>query len=132
MTEDEFKFYYEHYYVQTRYIPNMAKKLSLGDRELYQDLKQSALLILWSLNPRKASRNVDAWIRQAIKFAMYRELKVQAPEKYLRLDMLLAKGGNIEDTEDGPRLRVPDYPGVEVIEQEEEEESKEPEDAEDL
>lgn len=102
MDKRSFQKYYEKYYVKNKTIQRIARKLAMGDEELYHDLVQEGLMRLHILNPKKATKNPDAYIRQCMKFAMVDFLRHNDPEKYESLDSRLLSGEQIEhDTATG-------------------------------
>ena len=68
MTNQEFEqLYYPKYNTVIRAI---ARKLAQTNDTLAEDLYQEGLIALWKCDPRKAKDNLDAFIRQAVKFRM--------------------------------------------------------------
>ena len=110
MNEAMFNKYYQHYYVDQRIIQRIARKLAKSDHALYRELIQIGLITLWKLNPKKATKNEDAWIRQAMKFPMVDFLRKECPTKpkIQSLDAKLEAGHQLEkDPDTGlPRLVV--------------------------
>lgn len=96
MDRRKFAKYYEKYYVKDKTIQRIARKMSMGDEELYNDLVQEGLQRLWIIKPEKAKKNPDAYIRQCIKFAMVDFLRHNDPERYESLDSRLLAGEQIE------------------------------------
>lgn len=97
MRQREFTKYYE------RYLPTLkaiARKLAGRDDELAEDLQQEGAMLLWSLDPTKASKNLDAWIRKAIYNRMVGFLRAYDPQKYESLDARLESGDQLEQLED--------------------------------
>lgn len=106
MTNDEFYFYYDLYYVKLLVVQRIARKLATDDEELYQDLVQVGLIRLSKLVPSKATTNTDAWIRQSMKYAMVDYLRKNQPKHYESLDSRLASGDQIEEDEATGTLRL--------------------------
>lgn len=106
MTNDEFSFYYDLYYVKLLVVQRIARKLATDDEELYQDLVQVGLIRLSKLVPSKATTNTDAWIRQSMKYAMVDYLRKNQPKHYESLDSRLAAGDQIEEDEATGTLRL--------------------------
>lgn len=96
MTSEQFEHYYQKYYVEKKSIQRIARKLSLNDEELYKELVQEGLVRLWELDLERATKNVDAYIRQAVKFALVDFLRRNAPSRYESLDSRLLAGEQLE------------------------------------
>lgn len=109
MNNKEFDRYYKIYYIDKKLIQRIARKLSFGDEELYNDLAQEGLWRLKNLEPEKAVRNKDAWIRQAIKFALIDYLRRNELHKYESLDRRLLAGEQIEKDPVTGDLRLISY-----------------------
>jgi len=93
---------FEAYYARYRdTITAIARKLAGTDDDLVADLEQEGVIALWKLNPARATKNRDAWIRQAIKFRMVDYLRKNDPRMYESLDTRLACGDQLEQDEVG-------------------------------
>jgi len=106
VTEKQFEKYYQRYYVDRKMIQRIARKLSMNDEELYKELVQEGLIRLWGLDLRKATKNEDAYIRQAIKFAIIDYLRRNSPNKYESLDARLLAGEQLEKDSATGELRL--------------------------
>ena len=82
-------------------ITAIARKLARRDAELVHDLEQEGAIALWKMNPKKATSNRDAMIRQALKFRMIDALRRLNPRQYKSLDTLLAGGAQLEANDEG-------------------------------
>lgn len=101
MTNEDFAEYYPRYGGVIRAI---ARKLAQRDDELVLDLEQEGAMALLFLNPKLATTNPDAWIRQAIKNRMIDYLRKLNPQKYESLDARLASGDQVHQSYTGGEL----------------------------
>lgn len=102
MKRTDFDQYYERY---RSVITAIARKLAGRDDDLVADLEQEGAIALWNLNPGIAVTNLDAMVRQAIKFRQIDYLRRQNPQQYESLDGLLEGGNQLEsDPLGGSRL----------------------------
>lgn len=87
MRTREFEKFYKRYRAT---ITAIARKLVGSDDEMVQDLEQEGAMALMKLDPRRATTNADAWIRQAIKNRMIDYLRKNKPP-HIRLESLDAR-----------------------------------------
>lgn len=87
-------------------IEGIARKFAGPELDLFDDLVSVGMIALWELDTSKATRNVDAFIRNAIRNRLVDHLRWLDPERFDRLDEHLAGGAQvITDPETGePRL----------------------------
>lgn len=93
MRKREFEAYYDRY---KSVITAIARKLAGTDDELVADLEQEGAVALWRLQPSRATKNPDAWIRQALKFRMVDYLRKNDPRLYESLDERMEAGDQVE------------------------------------
>ncbi len=106
MNDEMFQEYYDKYYVEDRTVQRIARKLAKSDYDLYQDLIQIGLGRLWKLDPSKATTNKDAWIRQAMHFAMIDHLRKLKLRHLESLDRRLENGEQLEADPSTGELRL--------------------------
>lgn len=80
-------------------IRGIARKLSKQDEELFADLVQVGHIALWQVEPNRARRNTDAYIRQSVKFRMVDHLRRMDPDRYVSLDDVLDGRHSLERDE---------------------------------
>lgn len=99
MTNEEFnEVYYPKY---SSVIKAIARKLSNTNDALLEDLYQEGLVALWLCNPKEATRNKDAYIRQAVKFRMIDYLRREKLANQDSLDQHLEGGRQVARNPDG-------------------------------
>lgn len=87
-----------------RYEPailGMARNLAGSDDALAEDLAQEGRTTLFMLDPSKAKRNRDAWVRQALWNRMVDFLRKYDPKRYESLDHRLSCGDQVERLSNG-------------------------------
>lgn len=104
MTNAEFeRVYYPKYDTIIRAI---ARKLANKNDALMEDLYQEGLIALWKLEPRYAKDNVDAYIRQSVKFRMIDFVRKERPALYDSLTGHLERGDQVIKDEDTGEIRL--------------------------
>lgn len=99
MTNQEFEdVYWPKYDAAIRAI---ARKLAQTNDSLAEDLYQEGLIVLWECDPTKAKTNLDAFIRQAIKFRMIDYLRRERLKVTESLDGYIDSGMQIVEGPDG-------------------------------
>jgi DNA-directed RNA polymerase specialized sigma24 family protein len=96
VNQRDFKKYYPKYRTA---IAGIARKLGGRDDELVRDLEQEGALALLQLDPARATKNADAWVRQAMKNRMVDFLRKYNPRLYESLDARLEAGDQLEQSE---------------------------------
>ena len=99
MTNQEFEEVYWPKYDAT--IRAIARKLAQTNDSLAEDLYQEGLIVLWECDPTKAKTNLDAFIRQAIKFRMIDYLRRERLKVTESLDGYIDSGMQIVEGPDG-------------------------------
>jgi RNA polymerase sigma factor (sigma-70 family) len=99
MTDEEFtNVYYPKYESVIRAI---ARKIAFRNDALLDDLVAEGMIALWKLDPAKAKINVDAYIRQSIKYKLIDWMRRERPAKYDSLETLLEHGNQLSYDEVG-------------------------------
>jgi DNA-directed RNA polymerase specialized sigma24 family protein len=99
MTNQEFEeFYWPKYDAAIRAI---ARKLAQTNDSLAEDLYQEGLIALWECDPSRAKTNLDAFIRQAIKFRMIDYLRRERLKVTESLDSYIDSGMQLVEGHDG-------------------------------
>ncbi len=96
-----------------RYEPailGMARNLAGSDDALAEDLAQEGRLTLFRLNPSKAKRNKDAWVRQALWNRMVDFLRKYDPKRYDSLDYRVSCGDQVERLANGELYLITSRP----------------------
>jgi DNA-directed RNA polymerase specialized sigma24 family protein len=107
---------FNRYYAQYRcVITAMARKLVGSDHDLVEDLEQIGAIALWKLNPANAKTNVDAWIRQSIKYRQIDYLRKLNPQMYCSLDAAMERGDQLEQDPISGELILRYHPNNRVI-----------------
>lgn len=105
-TNPYFEEHYKIYFIERKLIQRIARKLSLGNEDLYEELVQEGLIRLWTLDPTRATSNLDSFIRQAIKFGLIDFLRSNKPKRHDSLDSRLLSGEQIEQDSATGELRL--------------------------
>lgn len=84
-----------------RAIKGMARNLAKTDDGLTEDLEQVGRFALSQLDPKRATRNRDAYIRQALYNRMRDFLREYNPQIYESLDHRMACGDQLEQLPTG-------------------------------
>jgi RNA polymerase sigma factor (sigma-70 family) len=104
MTNEEFV---DVYYPKYRHlIAGIARKYARNDEELFDDLKQEGAFALLKLRPERARVNLDAWIRQAIKFRMIDYLRKLRLRDTCSLQQFLENGSQVAADPDGGDAQI--------------------------
>lgn len=98
MTNTEFEqVYYPRYNSK---IQAIARKIAQRNDALADELYQEGLMALWQLNPKGATNNEDAYIRQAVKFRMIDYLRREHLARFESLTAHLERGDQVVRDED--------------------------------
>lgn len=106
MDNEEFEWYYKKYYIEDRMIQRIARKKAGDNADLYQELVQEGLIKLSKLQPKKATKNKDAWVRTALRNGMVDYLRKHKPNKFVSLDTRLSYGDQLEKDPATGELRL--------------------------
>lgn len=102
MTTEEFENdYYPRYQSM---IVAIARRLAKTDHDLFVDLCQEGALALWRCEPKNATRSVDTYINQSIKFRMIDYLRKYQKGDVISIDSLDAAGIQVADTKEGAKI----------------------------
>lgn len=102
MTNEQFdKEYYPRYKAM---IVAIARRLAKTDHDLFGDLCQEGSLALLRCNPERATRSVDTYIHQTIKYRMIDYLRRNNKDNTVSIDHLDSMGVQVATGRDGPRI----------------------------
>lgn len=95
--------YYPKYKAKIRAI---ARKIAQQNDALVDDLFQEGCVALWELDLTQANTNLDAFIRQAVKFRMIDFMRRERPKLYESLTAHLERGDQVIRDEDTGEVRL--------------------------
>lgn len=87
-------------------IEALARKVGRRNHELVEDLVQTGLIALWKLDPERAHKNEDAWIRTLLynkMISVYRREKRRTNES---LEVMLDRGAQVAEGESGEAMVI--------------------------
>jgi len=100
VTNEDFEQVYYPKYVNV--IKAIARKLARRNTQLAEDLCQEGLIALWHLEPERARGNLDAFVRQAVKFRMIDYMRRERPAVFESLCARLERGDQmVQDPDTG-------------------------------
>ena len=106
-------------------IKSIARLLASGNKDLYEDLYQEGLITFWNLDLSRATDNLKAWVRSAVRNRMIDYLRKQRLYGYgtESLDKHLWGGAQVtEDPITGGAQIIRPTPKQQQAEQDEREE----------